>query len=69
MSTASDLAELSTLRTQLEELTGRVVALAHHYDDTPDSAVAADLFAAERAIVTGRRALERAASSLSGTGG
>ena len=65
MSTASDLAELSTLRTQLEELTGRVVTLAHHYDDTPDSAVAADLFAAERALVTARRALERAVTSLS----
>ena len=58
MGIASDLAELSTLRTQLDDLTGRVVTLAHHYDDSPDSAVAADLFAAERTLVTGRRALD-----------
>src|SRR6266508_2834829 len=52
---ASDRAELSTLRSQLEDLTERVVAVASRYDDTSDSAVAGDLFAAERAFVGGRR--------------
>ena len=64
MSTDSDLAELSTLRAQVEELVRRVTAVAAHYDDTPDSAVAADLFAAERSLVTARRQLERAAGHL-----
>jgi hypothetical protein len=60
----SDLAELSTLRAQLEELTARVVLLAERYDTTPDSAIAADLFAAERALVGAGRALDRAVARL-----
>jgi hypothetical protein len=60
----SDLAELSTLRTQLEELTARVVAVATRYRDTPDSAVAADLYAAERSLFGARRALDRAIAAL-----
>jgi hypothetical protein len=64
VSTGSDLAELSTLRTQVDELTDRVLALAGHYDGTPDAAVAADLFGVERALVTARRALDRATDSL-----
>jgi hypothetical protein len=65
MSGSSDRAELSTLRSQLAELTERVVRVAERYDDTPDSAIAADLFAAERALVGARRAIDRAAASLS----
>jgi hypothetical protein len=64
VSTGSDLAELSTLRTQIEELTDRVLAVADHYDGTPNAAVAADLFGVERALVTARRAIDRAADSL-----
>lgn len=64
VSTDSDRAELSTLRAQVEELVRRVVAVAAHYDDTPDSAVAADLFAAERSLVAARRQLDRATTHL-----
>lgn len=64
MPTESDLAELSTVRAQVDELVRRVLAVAAHYDDTPDSAVAADLFAAERSLVSARRQLERAAAHL-----
>jgi hypothetical protein len=64
MTASSDHAELSTLRSQLGELTERVVRVAERYDDTPDSAIAADLFAAERALVGARRAIDRAATSL-----
>jgi hypothetical protein len=60
----SDLAELSTLRAQLEELTARVVSVAERYDETPDSAVAADLFAVERSLLGAGRSLGRAASRL-----
>ncbi len=64
MSTESDLAELSTLRSQVEDLIRRVVAVADHYDDSPDSAVASDLFAAERSLVSARRQLDRASAHL-----
>jgi hypothetical protein len=60
----SDRAELSTVRAQVDELIRRVVAVAEHYDDTEDSAVAVDLFAAERALVSARRQLDRAAAHL-----
>ena len=62
--TASELAELSTLRALLEELTERLVNVAERYDATPDSAVAADLFAAERALLGAGRSLDRAISRL-----
>jgi hypothetical protein len=60
----SDLAEISTVRSQVEELIRRVVAVADHYDDSPDSAVASDLFAAERSLVSARRQLDRASAHL-----
>lgn len=65
MSTESDLAEISTIRAQVDELIRRVVGIAAHYDDTPDSAVTADLFAAERSLVAARRQLDRATAHLS----
>jgi hypothetical protein len=64
MVSGSDHAEVSTLHSQLEELIARVVAVGERYAETPDSAVAGDLFAAERALVVARRCLERAASAL-----
>ncbi|GMU79798.1 MAG: hypothetical protein AMXMBFR46_25870 [Acidimicrobiia bacterium] len=64
VSTESDLAELSTLRAQVDDLVRRITAVAAHYDDTPDSAVAADLFAAERSLAAARRQLDRAAAHL-----
>jgi len=60
----SDRAELSTLRAQVDDLTRRVLAVAAHYDETPDSAVAADLFAAERSLTAARRQLDRAITHL-----
>ena len=60
----SDRAELSTLRAQVDDLTRRVVAVAEHYDDTPDSAISADLFAAERSLSAARRQLDRATAHL-----
>ena len=64
MTDTSDHAELSTLRSQLEELTGRVTSVAEHYGTTPDSAVAADLFAAERSLTAARRSLDKALGAM-----
>ena len=61
----SDRAELSTVRAQVDDLTRRVLAVAEHYDDTADSAVAADLFAAERSLSAARRQLDRASPTWS----
>ena len=68
MSTGSDLAEVSTLRTQIGELTARVLALAESYDHTPNAAIATELYTVERALVTAGRALERANDSLARLG-
>jgi hypothetical protein len=57
---ASDVALLSSIVAQIEELTRRVTDLAEAYGSTPDSSIASEMFAAERALVTARRALERA---------
>ncbi len=64
MPTGSAHAELSTLQSQLEELTERVVAVADLYRDTPDSAITAELDTAERSLLTARRAVERAQRNL-----
>jgi len=64
----SDLAELSSLRAQLEELVARVVAVGDRYRETPDSAVTNDLELAERSLLGARRALERASTSLADLG-
>jgi hypothetical protein len=60
----SDTALLSSLVSQVEDLTRRVTALAETYGSTPDSAIASEMFAAERALITARRALERAGRSM-----
>jgi hypothetical protein len=64
MPRGSDAAELSSLHSQLEELTARVVAVADRYRDTPDSALTAELDAAERNLLTARRAVQRALAEL-----
>lgn len=64
MNAASDLAELSSLRSQLDEMAKRVEAIATRYQETPDSAVAADLFEAERSLVTAGRVIDRALAAL-----
>jgi hypothetical protein len=66
VSLSSDHAELSTLRSQLEELTRRVTSVAERVGTTPDSAVAADLFTAERSLVAARRALDKAIGAVAG---
>ncbi len=64
MSIDSDRAELATLRAQLDDLVERVTTLANRYEDSDDSAVADDLFATERSLLTARRLLDRAATRL-----
>jgi hypothetical protein len=56
----SDTALLSSIVSQIEDLTHRVTELAETYGSTPDSAIASEMFAAERSLVSARRALERA---------
>lgn len=67
MSATSDLAVLSSVVTQVEDLARRVTELAERYGESPDSAVAAELFASEGALSTARRTLERAATLLQST--
>jgi hypothetical protein len=62
---ASDLAELSSLRALVDDVTGRVVRIADGYRDSDDSAVTGELDQAERSLTTAMRALERAAVLLS----
>ena len=64
MPPSSDLAELTTLRSQLEDLARRVEAVAERYHDTPDSQIASDLFAVERLLISARRSLDKATSAL-----
>ena len=64
MAASSDHAELSTLRSALEESTRRIVAVADRYRETDDSAVAGDLDSAERGLVAARRAMDRALRAL-----
>jgi hypothetical protein len=64
MTTSSDLAELSTLRAQVDDVVKRLVVVAERYDDTADSAIATDLFAAERSLIAARRSIDRAVTGL-----
>jgi hypothetical protein len=64
VSTVSDLAALSSIVAQVDELSRRVTDLAERYGETPDSAVASELFATERALATARRSLDRASTLL-----
>ncbi len=59
----SDSAELSTLNAQIDDILARVVVIAERYD-TPDSALAAACFAAERALASARRSLNQAGALL-----
>ena len=64
MTSTSDRAELSTLRAQVQDLLERITPLAERYGDSPDSVIASDLFAGERALLSARRALDQAISHL-----
>lgn len=65
---SSDAAVLSSLCSQVDDLVARVLAVAQPYAETPDSAVAADLYAAERSLIAAARSLTRAAASLNAAG-
>lgn len=65
MNQAGDLAELSTLRSSLEETTQRIITVADRYRVSESSAIAGDLDGAERGLVSARRAVDRAIRSLS----
>ena len=64
MSATSDHAELTMLRSVLDDLVTRIVAISDRYRDSEDSAVAADLDGAERTLLTARRAVDRAVDTL-----
>ena len=64
MSTTSDLALLSSLGAQLEDLGSRITEMADRYGTTPDSALANELYNAERGLIGARRALDRARGFL-----
>lgn len=55
---------LSSIATSVEELTARVVGLAHDLDHEPTGAAAADLFEAERALRNAGRRIARARGRL-----
>ena len=61
---SSDAAVLSGIRSQLDDLVDRVLAVAAPYGDTPASAIAAALYAAERSLIAAGRSLARAAAPL-----
>jgi hypothetical protein len=61
---SSDHAELSTLRSSLEELTHRIVTVGDRYRTGDGSGVASDLESAERGLITARRAIDRAIKTL-----
>ena len=64
MTSSSDRAELSTLRAQVDDLIERLTPLAERYGEGSDSAIATDLFASERALVSAGRALDQAIGHL-----
>jgi hypothetical protein len=66
MTSTSDRAELSTLRSQVEDLVERITPIAERYGESPDSAIATDLFAGERALLSAGRALDQAIAHLDG---
>lgn len=59
----SDLAELSSVASQLEELTKRVVTVAKRMDDRDREDVAHDLYDVERSLRAAGRRLARGTMS------
>lgn len=64
MSAASNAAELSSLRAQIEDITRRVVSMADGYRSGPDAGMTTDLDQAERSLLVANRALGRVAGDL-----
>ena len=67
--TSSDAALLSSLRTQIDDLVTRVLAVAESNGRTPDSPIAVELFAAERSLIAAGRSISRAAASAASARG
>ncbi|MDZ4826589.1 MAG: hypothetical protein SGJ13_09020 [Actinomycetota bacterium] len=64
MTASTDLALLSSIAAQIDELAARVTDMAERYGRTPDSSVASELFGAERSLLASRRQIDRARSTL-----
>ncbi|CAB4718984.1 unannotated protein [freshwater metagenome] len=62
---SSDQAELSTLRTQIDDLNERISALSSRYATSSAPVVADDLYSVERSLKAARRALDRAHAHIS----
>lgn len=56
----SDIAELSTVATQIDDLINRVTEVAERYDGTDEDAVAVRLFEVERSLRMAGRNLQSA---------
>ncbi len=56
----SDMAELSTVATQIEDLVSRITEVAEHYHGTDQDAVAVRLFEVERSLMSASRNLRSA---------
>jgi hypothetical protein len=64
VSIVSERAELSSVRSQLEEVTRRIVVVGDRYRNTENSALTSELDQAERTLLGARRALDRALGTL-----
>jgi hypothetical protein len=64
----SDLAELSTISAQLDDLARRVELVGDRFRESPDSVVSGDLDLAERSLIAARRAVARASRTLADLG-
>jgi hypothetical protein len=62
--TNGEQAQLSSIQSQLDDLQHRITAIADVYSTTPDSQIAAELFASERSLRSAARAIERAAELM-----
>ncbi len=56
----SDMAELSTVATQIDELVSRVTEVAERYHGTDEDAAAVRLFEVERSLMSAGRSLRSA---------
>ncbi len=64
---ATTTGELSSLATAVEELSRRVAVIADDYASSKRDDLAAELYQAERALISAQRALHRVMSSELGT--
>jgi hypothetical protein len=65
-SDASEAAQLSSISSALEELTGRIAAVAERYDGTPRADLASDLYDVERARRAAARRLAKVQLAMIG---